>query len=398
MCAQPLARPVTARVGVDAMTAVDWIIVAFVALMALWGYAQGLVVSALSLAGFAGGAFAGSRLAPVLLEQGSNSPYAPLFSLVTALMVGGLAAILFEALGEGIRRRMSFRAADMLDGVGGAVLVATLGLGLVWIAGAVALQTPGARELRRDIQRSAILSKLNESLPPSGPLLNALARADPFPRIRGPVADVPAPTRRILRDGEVQQAQASVVRVLGHACGLAVQGSGWVARPGVVVTNAHVVAGEDDTTVEVDGGDGMDATAVVFDPHNDVAVLSVPGLEAPRLDQRTSARVGAPVAILGYPENGPYRSVAGRLGETRTVLSRDAYGNGPVRRRMTSLRGTVRSGNSGGPAVDSGGRVVATVFAATTNGSGGGFGVPPGIVEAALDRAGGPVDTGPCVR
>ena len=380
------------------MTAIDWLIIAFVALMALWGYAQGLIVSALSLAGFAGGAFAGSRIAPLLLDQGSKSPYAPLFSLVTALMVGGLAAIVFEALGEGIRRRMPFRAAHVVDGVGGALLVATLGLGLVWIAGAVALQTPGARDLRRDIQRSAILSKLNEALPPSGPLLNALARADPFPRIRGPAADVPAPTRRILRDGDVQDARASVVRILGHACGLAVQGSGWVARPDTVVTNAHVVAGEDETTVEADGEGGMDATAVVFDPHNDVAVLRVPGLGLPSLDHRTGAAVGAPLAILGYPQNGPYRAVAGRLGETRTVLSRDAYGNGPVRRRITSLRGNVRSGNSGGPAVDSGGRVVGTVFAATTNGSGGGFAVPPGIVEAALDRAGGPVDTGPCVR
>jgi S1-C subfamily serine protease len=159
-----------------------------------------------------------------------------------------------------------------------------------------------------------------------------------------------------------------------------------------------VVAGEDETTVEPDGESGMDATAVVFDPHNDVAVLRVPGLGLPSLGQRSEAPVGAPVAILGYPQNGPYRAVAGRLGETRTVLSRDAYGNGPVRRRITSLRGNVRSGNSGGPAVDSGGRVVGTVFAATTNGSGGGFGIPPGIVEAALDRAGGPVDTGPCVR
>ena len=165
-----------------------------------------------------------------------------------------------------------------------------------------------------------------------------------------------------------------------------------------MVTNAHVVAGEDDTTVEPDGGDGMDATAVVFDPHNDVAVLRVPGLGAPALDQRTGAPVGAPVAILGYPENGPYRAVAGPPG-------RDPHGAEPRRvrqragaRRMTSLRGNIRSGNSGGPVVDAGGRVVATVFAATTNGSGGGFGVPPGIVEAALDRAGGPVDTGPCVR
>jgi uncharacterized membrane protein required for colicin V production len=380
------------------VTAIDWIIVAFVALMALWGYAQGLVVSALSLAGFAAGAFAGSRLAPLLLEQGSSSPYAPLFSLVTALMIGGLAAIVFEALGEGIRRRMSFRSADVLDGVGGALLVAALGLGLVWIAGAVALQTPGARELRQDIQRSAILRTLNEALPPTGPLLNALARADPFPRIRGPAADVPPPDRRVLRDPTVQEAQASVVRILGHACGLAVQGSGWVARPGVVVTNAHVVAGQDDTTVEPDGGGDMDATAIHFDPRNDVAVLSVPGLGAPRLQQRHGARVGAPVAILGYPENGPFRAVAGRLGETRTVLSRDAYGNGPVRRRMASLRGRIRSGNSGGPVVDSGGRVVATVFAATTDGSRGGFGVPPGIVGAALDHARAPVDTGPCVR
>jgi hypothetical protein len=383
---------------VTAVTAIDWIIVAFVALMAMWGYAQGLVVSALSLAGFAGGAFAGSRLAPLLLDQGSSSPYAPLFSLVTALLVGGLAALIFETLGEGIRRRMSFRAAEAVDGVGGALLVATLGLGLCWIAGAVALQTPGARELRPDIQRSEILSKLNEALPPSGPILNALARVDPFPRIRGPAADVPAPTQRILRDPDVQDAHAGVVRILGEACGLAVQGSGWVAGPDIVVTNAHVVAGEDDTTVEPDGGDKMDATAVVFDPHNDVAVLHVPGLGLRTLPQRSGAPVGAPVAILGFPENGPFRAVAGRLGETRTVLSRDAYGNGPVRRRMTSLRGNIRSGNSGGPAVDAGGRVVATVFAATTNGSGGGFGVPPGIVEAALDRAGEPVDTGPCVR
>ena len=380
------------------MTAIDWIIVAFVAMMALWGYAQGLIVSALSLAGFAGGAFVGSRIAPLFLEQGSSSPYAPLFSLVSALMLGGLAAIVFEALGEGIRRRMSFRAADVADGVGGAILVATLGLALVWIAGAVALQTPGARELRRDIQRSAILAKLNEVLPPSGPLLNALARADPFPTIRGPAADVPPPTRRILRDPDVEAAQASVVKILGHACGLAVQGSGWVARGALVVTNAHVVAGEDETTVELDDGDERDADAVVFDPHNDVAVLRVPGLGAPSLRQRVDPPVGAPVAILGYPENGPFRTVAGRLGETRTVLTRDAYGNGPVRRRMTSLRGRIRSGNSGGPAVDSGGRVVATIFAATTNGSGGGFGVPPGIVRAALDRAGEPVDTGPCVR
>ena len=381
------------------MTAVDWIIIGFVALMALWGYGQGLVISGLSLVGFAGGAFAGSRLAPLLLEQGSSSPYAPLFSLVSALLVGGLAAIVFEAVGVGIRRRLSFPGADVVDGVGGAMLVAAIGLGLVWIIGAVALQTPGARQYREDIQRSAILQKLNEALPPSGPLLNALARADPFPQITGPEADVPPPNRRILRDRDVQAASNSIVRVLGTACGLAVQGSGWVAAPGVVVTNAHVVAGEDDTTVKLDGGDEQDAEATVFDPHNDIAVLRVEGLEAPRLELRMQAPVGEQVAILGYPKNGPYRAEPGRLGDTRTVISQDAYGNGPVRRRITSLRGRIRSGNSGGPAVDETGGVVATLFAATTSGSPGGFGVPPGIVRAALRKAGGgTVDTGPCAR
>jgi S1-C subfamily serine protease len=380
------------------MTALDWIIVAFILLMAVWGYLQGLIVSALSLGGFALGAFIGSRVGPLLLADGSSSPYAPLFSLVTALMVGGLAAVVFEAMGEGIRRRMVFPFAGTIDGIGGALLVAALGLALVWIMGAVALQTPGARKFRKDIQRSFILSKLNRALPPSGSILNALSRADPFPSIRGPQADVPPPNRGIVRDPDVRAAHDSVVKILGTACGLAVQGSGWVASSGLVVTNAHVVAGEDDTTVQTDGGPQLDAQAVVFDPHNDVAVLRVGGLGAPSLEGHPRAPAGEPVAILGYPEDGPFHISPGRLGSTQTVISRDAYGNGPVQRRMTAIRGNIRSGNSGGPVVDDQGRVVATVFAATTRGPRGGFGIPTGIVESDVRAAQGPVDTGPCAR
>jgi S1-C subfamily serine protease len=380
------------------MTTLDWIIIAFVLLMAVWGYLQGLIVSALSLGGFALGAFVGSRVGPLLLAGGSSSPYAPLFSLVTALMVGGLAAVLFEAMGEGIRRRMSFSFADTIDGIGGALLVAALGLGLAWIVGAVALQTPGARKFRKDIQRSFILSKLNKALPPSGSILNALSRADPFPSIQGPQADVPPPTRRILEDPQVRAARDSVVKVLGTACGLSVQGSGWVASGDVVVTNAHVVAGESDTTVQTGGGRQLDAQAILFDVHNDVAVLRVTGLGAPALTGRPRAPAGEPVAILGYPQDGPYRGAAGRLGPTETVISQDAYGQGPIRRRMTAIRGNIRPGNSGGPVVDAQGQVVATAFAATTRGPRGGFGVPTGIVESDVSAARGAVSTGPCAR
>src|SRR4051812_28689131 len=150
--------------------------------MAVWGYMQGLIVGALSLAGFVGGALVGSRVAPLLLAEGSHSPYAPLFALVGALFVGGLLASGLEVLGFQLRYRLGERF-GVLDGVGGAALLACLGLGLAWVAGAVALQTPGARELRQPIQRSAILRQLNEMLPPSGPIIQALARFDPLPEI-----------------------------------------------------------------------------------------------------------------------------------------------------------------------------------------------------------------------
>jgi S1-C subfamily serine protease len=380
------------------VTAIDWIIIALTILAALWGYMQGLIVSALSLGGFAGGAFAGSRLAPLLLEQGSSSPYAPLFALVGALTVGSLVAIVLEAVGSNIRRRLVLTPLAVIDGIAGALLIGALGLGLAWVAGAVALQTPGVRGLRTDIQRSAILRRLNDVLPPSGPILNALSRVDPFPQVEGPSARVPPPTRGILADANVRAARRSVVRVRGTACGLSVEGSGWVAGAGLVVTNAHVVAGQDDTTVELEGGQSLDGRTLVFDSRNDIAVLRASPLSAPPLRQASRAEVGTAVAILGYPEDGPYTATPGRLGPTETVITQDAYGAGPIQRRITAIRGSIRSGNSGGPAVDARGRVVATVFATAESRRRQGFALPPEIVAADLRKANRPVDSGPCVR
>jgi len=143
----------------------------------------------------------------------------------------------------------------------------------------------------------------------------------------------------------VRLASRSVVRVLGSACGLAIEGSGWVAEPGVVVTNAHVVAGEQDTTVEAGGqAPGLPAQAIAFDPTDDVAVLRIPELGLSSLSFAPSPPAGDSGAILGYPENGPFDVQPGRIGRTQTVITQNAYGQGPVSRLLTPLRGTRTAG------------------------------------------------------
>ncbi|HEY8762950.1 MAG TPA: MarP family serine protease [Solirubrobacteraceae bacterium] len=389
------------------MTAIDWLIMAFTVLLAFYGYLQGFIVGALSLAGFALGAFLGTRIGPLLLPSGSHSQYSAVFGLVGALLAGGVLASGFEGLGVRARSVLRLPGLRTIDGLFGAALTACVGLGIAWVVGAVALQSAGSNNLRRDLQRSAILRGLNQLLPPSGPILNALQRFDPLPSVRGPAADVPAPTRGVLASQGVRTARASVVRVVGTACGLGIEGSGWVAAPGIVVTNAHVVAGETDTTV-VPGGHApsLRAQAVAFSPHDDIAILRVSGLNAPALSLARDPRPGSAAAILGYPLDGPFDAEPGRLGQTQRVRTEDAYGNGPVVRSIVSLRGRVRPGNSGGPMVDSAGRVAATVFAAITgvsNGphsaTAGGFAVPNALVRAKLVTTQGrttPVSTGPC--
>src|SRR5919201_2734213 len=271
------------------VTALDWFIVAFALLLALYGAAQGFIVGAFTLVGFAAGAVLGTRVTPLLLHDGASSPYAPLFALLGATIVGALLASGLGGAGERLRRRLP-RPAGGLDATLGAALGGTLALGLAWVAGSVALQTPGARELRRDVQRSAILRGLNDLLPPSGMILHALARYDPFPSVNGPQAQVPAPTAKIARDPNVKRAAGGVVRLLGSACALGIEGSGWIARPGIVVTNAHVVAGEDDTVVQLRGtGPELSAQAIAFDQRNDIAVLRVDGLGGPGLPQGARA-------------------------------------------------------------------------------------------------------------
>ncbi len=278
------------------------------------------------------------------------------------------------------------------------MLGAVAGVAIVWVMGAVALHLPGQRELREEVQRSRILGEINERVPPSR-LLDAIERVDPFLTIRGPEANVAPPDPALLASPAVRAVRDSVFRVTGSACGLGVSGSGWAAAPNLVVTNAHVVAGMKDPRVDRRDGDYRDAVVVAFDVRDDIAVLRVPGLGARPLEP-VAPVAGQAVAILGYPESGPFTAAAGRIGQTSTVLTEDAYGRGPVNRRITTLRGDIRHGNSGGPAVDIRGRVQTTVFASRIGVESQGYGVPTELVQARLvdARDSGSVSTGPCVR
>ena len=270
----------------------------------------------------------------------------------------------------GTDRAMSAREAR---GAVGASLLAGLVLAVAWLAGAAAVVAP-ERALRQaayhESQRWNAGEALRVAAPPKGPAATDATRA--------------------VRHG--------VVRVTGTGCGPRVSGSGWVVRPEVVVTNAHVVAGQDDPGVVTADGEELAAVPVHYEPRNDIAVLRVEGLAEPALRLARRTAPGTAAATLGYPESGPFRSLPARLDRTREVESRDSYGRGPITRRITFFRGETRPGVSGAPVVDGGGRVLATAFGSQIGrGPRLGVGVPNAVVSRASNRAGATaVSTGRC--
>jgi S1-C subfamily serine protease len=371
------------------MSLLDWSIIAGVLVFAFWGFRQGAVIGVSSLIGFVGGTLVGVNLAGRMLENGNDSPYTPLLALLAALLVGGLLAELALFVGYRLRVRFTSLGARRLDGVAGALLLAVFAVGVVWVSAAAITQSRANRDLRREIRSSAVIKQINAMLPPSAGILDALSRIDPVPQINGPAPNVGPPDSALASTPGVRRAARSTVRVIGSACGYGIEGSGWTAAGGVVVTNAHVVAGEYDTAVQAQGtGPAMRADVIWFDARNDLAILYVPGLTLPPLELVADSEKGTSGAVIGYPLNGPMDIQPARLGATTTVISDDIYGGGPVTRRMTTFRGTVRHGNSGGPIVDADGRVRTTVFAAKSDSDNSrGYGVPGAQIAEALAAA-----------
>ncbi|HEY3543443.1 MAG TPA: MarP family serine protease [Gaiellaceae bacterium] len=377
------------------LTVVDWIAIALIVVSALGGWRRGLIASALALLGLVAGAYAGSKVAPHLLRGGAKSQWAAVASLIGAIFGATFLQALAVFAGSFVRGGLRLTPFRFLDSAAGFLFGAVTGVAFVWVLGATALLLPGQTRLRQEVQRSTLVRRLDEALPPRR-ALNLLARIDPFPSIAGPAAPNLPPSPSVGRDPTIRDASRAVVRVVGTACGIGIEGTGWFARDHLVVTAAHVVAGEDDTRVQIPDVDGLHAASVVaFDAHNDVAVLRVPDVRVDPLEL-AAPNDGAAVGIVGYPENGPLTTTPGRVGRTSTVLTQDAYGRGPVSRKITAIAGTVEHGNSGGPAIDKAGKVEATVFAARLSGSGG-FGIPSDVVAGVLSSAGQrPVSTGEC--
>jgi uncharacterized membrane protein required for colicin V production len=378
------------------LNAADWLAIAIVLIAAVGGFRRGLVLSAFSLIGLGAGAYIGSRLVPHVLHGGSDSRWTPLAALVGAVL--GAVLLQFAALlvGSFIRGGMRLTPLRLIDSAGGLLLGGAVGLAIVWVgAASVAVLSPGETSFSREVERSEIVKQLNSALPPRT-LLHLLQRIDPFPSIVGPQAPSLPPSEGVLRDPSIRAATTRVVKVLGTACGHGVEGTGWVAGTDLIVTAAHVVAGESNTIVR-SPGQTLPAVAdvVVLDIHNDVAVLRVSGVGLKPL-RLADPRSGASVAILGYPLDGGLTATPGRIGRTATVLTQDALEHGPVARTITAVAGRVQHGDSGGPAVDKAGRVQSMIFAQRRD-SPSGYGVPPSIIRSDLARAGTrAVSTGAC--
>jgi len=375
------------------VSATDLLLIAWIAIFALQGDYRGLLAQALSLIGFGIGALAGSWAAPQFLAD--NSPWVAFASLVGAVVGASLLGAASVSLAESPRRFLAFRPGlRLFDSVGGAGLGGALVLALAWLLAVVALHQPDLG-FRNDVRNSTILPKLMRVVPPDR-VLQALNRFDPFPELALGGGRLPPPDASVLQSPGAKTAAGSVVKLHGTACGLGTQGSGWVVRKALVATNAHVIAGEHETTILAPNGQTLDAQPVYVDSQNDVALLRVPSLVLDPLAVDRDGEFPRKVVILGYPRDGPLTGTAATAGSPRTVIAPDAYDRRVSARMIVPLRGKVQPGESGGPVVDSRGRVIAMVFAGAKRGPSG-FAIPVELVLRGVSTPLRPVSSGPCV-
>lgn len=375
--------------------ALDWILVLLVLLSAFTGYRQGFVVGVLSFVGLLGGAVVGAQLAPLIARHFAGT-IAPFAGVATVFAVASLGRIGAGALGGVLRLRLRWGPARTVDSVGGAIVSGLAVLLIGWFIGSSLVQAPFP-SVARQVNGSQVLAAVDHQVPVEVRSwfadFRTVVSGGGFPQVFGalgaerilPVA--PVDPAVVLTPGIVR-AKASMVKVTGDAksCSRRIEGSGFVFADGRIMTNAHVVAGVRNPSVQIGGvGPSLPATVVVYDPRVDIAVLLVNGLHAPILTFSAPLATAASAVVAGFPQDGPYTTTAARIRGEEHARGPDIYQDADVTRDIYAIRGEVEPGNSGGPLLDTNGAVAGVVFGKAVNDPSTGYALTATQVSAAAN-------------
>ncbi len=389
------------------MNSLDLILIVVLFMYAASGFVQGFLVNLAATLGLVAGGMLGVIVVPFLLPADGPTLSSSLLALALVVAAAGIGQVIGTSVGSAAREGVHHGRSQFLDALGGAGLSIAAVLVISWSIG-YAVSGTSVPYLGTAVRDSAILDKVNGVMPHQATkVLRAFNRTldvNVFPRYIDPFADesiraIAPPDPPALQAAGVRQAANSVVKILGVAsCQRGIEGSGFVYAPGRVMTNAHVVAGVTEPTVEVDG-DRLSARVVVYDPNLDVAVLAVDELDRAPLRFDRTGEAGQAAVVLGFPENGPFDARAARIRAQINMRSPDIYDQGQHVRQAFAIRGLVRSGNSGGPLVSTDGTVLGVIFAASVTDSSTGYALTADQVAAAAAQgreSSGRVATGAC--
>ncbi|MEU6056948.1 MarP family serine protease [Streptomyces sp. NPDC047097] len=361
------------------MNVLDILLLVAAVWFAIVGYRQGFVVGILSVIGFLGGGLIAVYLLPLvwgpLTGDAKVSTTAAIVAVVVVIVVASVGQALTTHLGNKLRRHITWSPARALDATGGALVNVVAMLLVAWLIGS-ALAGTSLPTLGKEVRNSKVLLGVSRVMPAEASTwftdFTSVLAQNGFPQVFSPFANEPItevrpPDPALVGSPVAARAQRSIVKVVGTApsCGKVLEGTGFVFAERRVMTNAHVVGGVDEPTVQI-GGEGRryDARVVLYDWERDIAVLDVPDLDAtPLRFTETDARSGDSAIVAGFPENGAYDVRSARVRGRINANGPDIYHRGQVRRDVYSLYATVRQGNSGGPLLTPDGKVYGVIFA-----------------------------------
>lgn len=392
------------------MNWVDLLVIALAVLAAVSGARQGVVTALPAFAGVLLGAIAGIKIAPLVVKHIDATPTRVAFAVAIFVLLVALGETLGMWVGRSIRQKIRSPRLAGVDSALGAIVQGAVVFVVAWLIALPLTTVGGLPGLASAINNSAVLGGVNDVMPSAAQKLPAELRrlfdvsgfpavVDPFDRT--PRREVDPPDPALQSSAVVQRVRPSVLKIHARApsCERALEGTGFVIAPQRVMTNAHVVAGTNEVSVESDDGQ-LRARVVLYDPETDVAVLAVPDLTARPLDfSANDAASGQDGIVLGYPLDGPYRASPARVRDRTDLRGPDIYDARTVVRDVFTLRALVQSGNSGGPLVDTNGRVLGVVFGAAVDSSETGFALTADEVADEVDAAPGlnnQVNTGRC--